>query len=160
MVVEAVDIAKEIRLITAFATGLNLWDGKKKASDGLAAEVLQVVSYGAGGHYEPHVDYFGNNMVDLERGDRVATMLFYVSEDEDDAVVGGATVFPFLDLAVKPERGSALFWYNTYRNGQGGNPETFHAACPVIKGTKWIANQWVRENAQCFVRPCSLENPA
>ncbi len=150
---QAASIADELRLITASVTGLNLEDSDNH--DG--AEILQVVNYGFGGHYEPHVDYFGNGLVDLERGDRMATMLFYISDNDAEELVGGATVFPFLNLAVNPERGSALFWYNTFRDGLGGNPETFHAGCPVIRGTKWIANQWVRENAQLFVRPCSLE---
>ena len=46
---------------------------------------IQVVNYGAGGHYEPHVDYFGPVMEDTNQGDRVATMLYYLSDD----VVGG-----------------------------------------------------------------------
>ena len=87
-----------------------------------AAEPLQMVNYGIGGHYEPHVDYFGENM-DVVRGDRVATMLFYLTSE----VQGGATVFPFLNLAISPTKGSALFWYNTRRNGQGGDALTMHA---------------------------------
>ncbi|QQP34867.1 Uncharacterized protein FKW44_022907, partial [Caligus rogercresseyi] len=47
-----------------------------------------------------------------------------------------ATVFPVLDLTLWPKKGSAVFWYNLYRNGEG-NEDTRHAACPVLKGTKW-----------------------
>ena len=46
---------------------------------------IQVVNYGAGGHYELHVDYFGPAMEDTFQGDRVATMLYYLS----DEIVGG-----------------------------------------------------------------------
>ena len=59
-------------------TGMNTED------DG-ATEPIQVVNYGAGGHYEPHVDYFGPAMEDTNQGDRVATMLYYLSDD----IVGG-----------------------------------------------------------------------
>ena len=104
-----------------------------------------------GGHYEPHVDYFGEAR-DLERGDRVATMLFYLTSDH---LRGGATVFPFLNLAVNPIRNAALFWYNTKRNGRGGEAATLHAGCPVLYGTKLIANLWIRERAQVYRRPCS-----
>ena len=100
-----------------------------------ATEPLQVVNYGIGGHYEPHVDFFGDSL-DLVEGDRVATMLFYLGsspqqKEDDQKVVGGATVFPFLHLAVKPQSGAALFWYNTKRGGGGGgDPATLHAGCP------------------------------
>ena len=58
-------------------TGLN-------TDDDDATEPIQVVNYGTGGHYEPHVDYFGP-MVDAYQGDRVATMLYYLSDD----IIGG-----------------------------------------------------------------------
>ena len=67
------------------------------------AESLQVVSYGIGGHYEPHVDYFDTLHKTMEVGqDRMATMLFYLS----DVQAGGATVFPFLDVAISPSKGT------------------------------------------------------
>ena len=58
--------------LTGRVTGLNTVDED-------ATEPIQVVNYGTGGHYEPHVDYFGP-MVDAYQGDRVATMLYYLSE--------------------------------------------------------------------------------
>jgi prolyl 4-hydroxylase len=67
---------------------------------------FQVVSYGSGGHYEPHVDFYGQ--YSDERGDRIATLLYYLN----DVKHGGATVFPYLGLSVQPVEGSALFWYN------------------------------------------------
>lgn len=47
------------------------------------AEELQVVNYGIGGHYEPHFDFARreekNAFKSLGSGNRIATVLFYVS---------------------------------------------------------------------------------
>lgn len=49
------------------------------------AEELQVVNYGIGGHYEPHFDFARreetNAFKNLGTGNRIATVLFYVSND-------------------------------------------------------------------------------
>ena len=87
--------------------------------DGENAESLQVVSYGIGGHYEPHVDYFNAvHRTKEELGqDRMATMLFYLS----DVRAGGATVFPFLDVAVSPSKGSVFEHFvfdDTFNHGR------------------------------------------
>ena len=72
-------------------------------------EALQVVSYGIGGHYEPHVDFFNHNLreenhfVGTNSGDRIATLLFYLN----DVTAGGATVFPRIGISVRPIKGSA-----------------------------------------------------
>ena len=121
------------------------------------AEALQLVSYGVGGHYEPHVDFFSITRDSAaafasSSGDRIATLLFYLS----DVAEGGGTVFPALGLAVRPERGSALFWYNLHKNGTG-DAFTLHAGCPVLVGSKWVANQWFRQHGQEFLRPCDVD---
>jgi prolyl 4-hydroxylase len=134
---------KQVRAMAGKLTGLNLD----------LAEPLQLVAYGIGGQYEPHRDYFGSAAIRTpESGDRVATLLFYLN----NVTEGGATVFPALGLAIHPQRGSALFWYNLFKNGEG-DESTMHAGCPVLIGSKWIANQWFRERGQEFSRPCDLE---
>ena len=49
---------------------------------------------------------------------------------------GGATVWPFLGVNVFPEKGSAVWWFNT-KSDSVPDLETKHAACPVLLGQKW-----------------------
>ncbi|XP_030629265.1 prolyl 4-hydroxylase subunit alpha-1-like [Chanos chanos] len=118
-------------------------------------ETFQVANYGLGGQYKPHFDALVRFPVpgsfDEKAGNRIATVLIYLS----DVQYGGATVFPVAGVAVQPQKGSAVFWYNLLRNGQRDN-NTRHAGCPVLIGSKWIANKWIRERGQEFRRRCSL----
>ena len=126
--------------------------------DSDSAEKPQVVSYGTGGHYEPHVDYFGTladskwNDLYANYGDRMATLLLYLNAVKS----GGATVFPHLGISLWPQKGSAVFWYNLFQNGEGDDL-TEHAACPVLTGSKWVSNFWIRERGQEFIRPCNTD---
>lgn len=122
------------------------------------AEELQVVNYGIGGHYEPHFDFARKTeqraFDSLGSGNRIATLLFYMS----DVAQGGATVFPNIQAAIWPKKGTAAFWYNLHESGDG-DVNTRHAACPVLAGSKWVSNKWIHERGQEFLRPCSLERP-
>ncbi|CAI4231813.1 unnamed protein product [Auanema sp. JU1783] len=119
------------------------------------SEDLQVANYGLGGHYDPHYDFARkeekNAFKNLNTGNRIATVLFYMSQPEK----GGATVFNHLNTAVFPSMHDALFWYNLKRNGDG-DLRTRHAACPVLLGVKWVSNKWIHERGQEFNRPCGL----
>uniref|UniRef100_A0A1I8PNK1 procollagen-proline 4-dioxygenase n=1 Tax=Stomoxys calcitrans TaxID=35570 RepID=A0A1I8PNK1_STOCA len=118
------------------------------------SEALQVVNYGLGGHYDTHYDFFNvSDNADVIRlqGNRISTVLFYLTDVEQ----GGATVFPDLETAVFPQKGSAVVWYNL-NNELRGDMKTLHAACPVIYGSKWVCNKWIRANAQVFKRPCYI----
>lgn len=119
------------------------------------SEDLQVNNYGIGGMYDPHFDFSRshektfNSAYGDHRGNRIATMLFYLSDVES----GGATVFPTVGASVKPIKGSAVFWYNLLPSGEG-DLDTRHAGCPVLLGSKWVANFWIHEAGQEFRRKC------
>ncbi|XP_037812172.1 prolyl 4-hydroxylase subunit alpha-2-like [Lucilia sericata] len=115
-------------------------------------EAMQVANYGIGGHYAPHYDFavdpnelFGKNE------NRILTALFYINDVE----LGGATAFPFLRLAVPPIKNSLVLWYNEH-NSTEVDYRTRHAGCPVLKGSKWICNEWFRDVGQEFKRSCGL----
>lgn len=117
-------------------------------------EELQIANYGIGGHYEPHFDYSRRDEVmsfDHWRGNRILTVIFYMSDVE----AGGGTVFMSTGTRLWPEKGAAGVWYNLRPDGSGDG-ETKHAACPVLTGTKWVANKWFHERGQEFRRPCNL----
>ncbi|XP_077405917.1 prolyl 4-hydroxylase subunit alpha-1-like [Vanacampus margaritifer] len=122
------------------------------------AESMQVANYGVGGVYEPHIDFQSkevkNPYANLGTGNRIATWLCYLSH----VPAGGATVFPRAGAVSWPIKGSAVFWYNLHSNGEGDH-YTQHAACPVLVGSKWVANTWLHEKGQEFKRPCDLRTP-
>ncbi|KAG1663558.1 Prolyl 4-hydroxylase subunit alpha-2 [Nymphon striatum] len=119
------------------------------------AEDLQVANYGLGGHYEPHYDFAREEEIkafeSLGVGNRIATMLFYMSDIE----AGGSTVFTKLGVSVRPIKGSAVFWFNLFKSGKG-DLRTRHAACPVLAGNKWVCNKWLHEYGQELLYPCGM----
>ena len=69
---------------------------------------------------------------------------------------GGATVFPYLKLRISPRKGAAVFWYNLKRSGDV-DYKTKHGGCPVLLGSKWVANKWIHTIKQEFRRSCLPE---
>jgi prolyl 4-hydroxylase len=61
-----------------------------------------------------------------------------------DVADGGSTAFPKLNVAIQPVKGDAVFWYNLHLDGSG-DPMTLHGGCPVLAGSKWVANKWIHE---------------
>jgi prolyl 4-hydroxylase len=72
-----------------------------------------------------------------------------------DVANGGDTVFVQLGIGVKPQKGSAIVWYNLQKSGQVDG-RLMHAGCPILVGSKWVCTKWLRERGQEFLRPCGL----
>lgn len=120
-------------------------------------EGLQVLHYEVGQKYEPHYDYFLDEFNTKNGGQRIATLLMYLSDVEE----GGETVFPAATgnfsaapgwnemsecakrgLSVKPKMGDALlFW--SMRPDATLDPSSLHGGCPVIRGNKWSSTKWM-----------------
>ncbi|KAL7192897.1 hypothetical protein ACSBR2_024665 [Camellia fascicularis] len=123
-------------------------------------EGLQILHYEVGQKYEPHFDYFADEFNTKNGGQRIATVLMYLSDVEE----GGETVFPAPKgnyssvpwwnelsecgkggLSVKPKMGDALlFW--SMKPDATLDPSSLHGGCPVIKGNKWSSTKWMRVN--------------
>lgn len=112
------------------------------------AEPIQILNYAPNAEYKPHHDYFDENTEEGRRlvarsGNRVATLIMYLNEVE----LGGATIFPELNLQVLPRKGSLLYFDYYLPDGEGGGSYdsfSLHGGQPVLAGEKWIATQWVR----------------
>ncbi|KAL3345893.1 hypothetical protein AABB24_024703 [Solanum stoloniferum] len=121
-------------------------------------EGLQILHYEVGQKYEPHYDYFLDEFNTKNGGQRIATVLMYLSDVDE----GGETVFPAAKgnysavpwwnelsecgkggLSVKPKMGDALlFW--SMKPDATLDPSSLHGGCPVIKGNKWSSTKWMR----------------
>ena len=71
---------------------------------------------------------------------RISTLIMYLNDVEE----GGETIFPSLNLSIKPQKGMAVYFEYFY-NDQAVNELTLHGGSPVIKGEKWVATQWMRK---------------
>ncbi|CAI9265239.1 unnamed protein product [Lactuca saligna] len=123
-------------------------------------EGFQVLHYEVGQKYEPHYDYFRDEYNTKNGGQRMATVLMYLSDVEE----GGETVFPEAKgnisavpwwnelsdcakkgLSVKPKKGDALLFWSMTPDATV-DPSSLHGGCPVIKGNKWSSTKWIRVN--------------
>ncbi|XP_059623411.1 probable prolyl 4-hydroxylase 10 [Cornus florida] len=121
-------------------------------------EGLQILHYEVGQKYEPHYDYFSDEVNTKRGGQRIATVLMYLSDVEE----GGETVFPAAKgnyssvpwwnelsecgkkgLSIKPKMGDALLFWSMNPDASL-DPSSLHGGCPVIKGNKWSSTKWMR----------------
>ncbi|XP_021733267.1 prolyl 4-hydroxylase 1-like [Chenopodium quinoa] len=118
-------------------------------------ELIQVLRYEKDQFYKPHHDYFSDSFNVKRGGQRVATMLMYLS----DNVEGGETYFPMAGsgecscggkmvsgMSVKPLKGDAVLFWSMGLDGQP-DPRSLHGGCEVLSGEKWSATKWMRQRA-------------
>eukprot|EP00521_Asterionellopsis_glacialis_P009138 CAMPEP_0195286154 /NCGR_PEP_ID=MMETSP0707-20130614/3715_1 /TAXON_ID=33640 /ORGANISM="Asterionellopsis glacialis, Strain CCMP134" /LENGTH=358 /DNA_ID=CAMNT_0040345753 /DNA_START=359 /DNA_END=1435 /DNA_ORIENTATION=- len=111
-------------------------------------ENLQVVRYQPGQEFTIHTDH-SNYFNDMECRGRLATCLIYLQEPTG----GGETRFFEFKQNVRPRKGSAVFFWNTYEKPgcTGYDPQMCltvdlrlrHAGLPVVEGEKWVCNSWI-----------------
>lgn len=121
-------------------------------------EAFNVLRYEIGQRYNSHYDAFNPTEYGPQKSQRIASFLLYLSDVEE----GGETMFPFengenadanydfrkcIGLKVKPRRGDGLLFYSLYPNGTI-DPSSLHGSCPVIKGQKWVATKWLRNEEE------------
>ncbi|XP_033129693.1 probable prolyl 4-hydroxylase 7 isoform X2 [Brassica rapa] len=129
-------------------------------------ESMQILHYENGQKYEPHFDFFHDQVNQQLGGHRIATVLMYLSNVKK----GGETVFPMWKgataqpkddswtqcakqgYAVKPMKGDALLFFNLHPNATT-DPSSLHGSCPVVEGEKWSATRWI--HVKSFERPVS-----
>ena len=90
------------------------------------SEVPQILSYGIGGHYQPHVD--GESLWRAPNGemlwkkstDRDLSMVLYLNDDYE----GGDFIFPDLKIRVRPEPGMLVCFPSNHHYKHGVEPVT------------------------------------
>jgi predicted 2-oxoglutarate/Fe(II)-dependent dioxygenase YbiX len=102
------------------------------------SEPLQILHYGAGGHYIPHVDAetlytddSGHEMWEKTL-DRDLSVVYFLNDD----FAGGELVFPALDLTIRPEAGALVCFPSDHNFVHGVNP--------VTAGHRYTVVTWMR----------------
>jgi predicted 2-oxoglutarate/Fe(II)-dependent dioxygenase YbiX len=102
------------------------------------SEVPQILSYGIGGHYQPHID--GESLWQTPDGEliwkksteRDLSMVFYLNDDYE----GGDFIFPDLKVRVRPEPGMLVCFPS--------NHHYKHGVEPVTKGKRYSIVCWAK----------------
>ena len=100
------------------------------------SEIPQILSYGIGGHYQPHIDAESRwqapngDIVWKKSTDRDLSLVFYLN----DGYEGGDFVFPGLGIRVRPEPGMLIAFPSTH--------EYLHGVEPVTKGHRYAMVCW------------------
>ncbi len=101
-------------------------------------EPLQLLHYGQGGHYIPHVDaetlYTDDDGLELweKTLDRDLSVVYFLNDDFD----GGELHFPKLDLQIKPAAGTLVCFPSDHNY--------IHGVQPVTSGRRYTIVTWMR----------------
>ena len=101
-------------------------------------EPAQILHYGVGGHYIPHVDaetlYKDDIGLDMweKTLDRDLSVVYFLNDD----FTGGELFFPQLDLAVAPEAGTLVCFPSDHNY--------VHGVRPVTSGHRYTVVTWMR----------------
>jgi predicted 2-oxoglutarate/Fe(II)-dependent dioxygenase YbiX len=101
-------------------------------------EPSQILHYGVGGHYIPHVDaetlYKDDNGLELweKTLDRDLSVVYFINDDFS----GGELFFPALDLVIEPEAGTLVCFPSDHNY--------IHGVRPVTAGHRYTIVTWMR----------------
>jgi predicted 2-oxoglutarate/Fe(II)-dependent dioxygenase YbiX len=101
-------------------------------------EPLQLLHYGSGGHYIPHVDaetlYTDEEGLELweKTLDRDLSVVYFLNDDFE----GGELFFPNLDLLIEPEAGTLVCFPSDHNY--------IHGVKPVTTGRRYTVVTWMR----------------
>ena len=113
----------------------------------------QVLKYETGQFYRRHHDQ--NSPATSMWGPRIYTFFMYMNDADTpepgkaasaggEALTGGETHFPVLNLTVKPKMGRALLWPSILdQTPLVRDDRTDHEALVVTGGIKYAANYWL-----------------
>ena len=113
-------------------------------------EPLQIVRYQPGQFYKPHYDYFVHGAKGTEQalkrgGQRTVTFFVYLN-DLPAEESGGGTVFPKLNIEIRPRKGMAVYFHNMKQDGTEDD-KTLHGGQPPQRSSKYGANIWIRQHS-------------
>lgn len=113
-----------------------------------ALEPFEILHYGVGERYRPHVDFFHTAVPAFAeevraKGQRIRTCLVYLNEDLE----GGETEFIEIGVKFRGAAGEALIFDNVRPDG-AGDMRTLHAGLAPTRGEKWLLSQWIRDRPQ------------
>lgn len=100
------------------------------------SEVPQILSYGIGGHYCPHIDGESlwktpdNELIWKKSTNRDLSMVFYLNDDFE----GGDFIFPEHKIRIRPEPGMLVCFPS--------NHHYLHGVEPVTKGHRYSIVCW------------------
>lgn len=101
-------------------------------------EPVQILHYGVGGHYIPHVDaetLFKDDIgLDLweKTLDRDLSVVYFLNDDFS----GGELVFPQLELSIRPQPGTLVCFPSDHN--------FIHGVNPVTSGHRYTVVTWMR----------------
>ena len=109
-------------------------------------EKPQLLVYGLGGHYKPHVDGEGkwvNNegLAGWRKSlDRDLSVIYFLNDEFE----GGELIFPALGLVIKPQAGTLVCFPSTH--------QYLHGVSPVTAGQRLSLVTWLRVEGYPTVR--------
>lgn len=101
-----------------------------------SSEIPQVLSYGIGGHYKPHID--GESIWMTPRGEKIwkkstnrdLSIIYYLNNDFE----GGDFIFPELKIRIRPEPGMMVCFPS--------NHHYMHGVEKITKGKRYSIVSW------------------